>query len=799
MKQSFPPNRQKQNIPCSTKKWGLVPFLLLLVIHFLSSAPPSVQAFEPKFLDISQNRTEPWHITADSIQADGQAKVVTAQGKVKIWQDDNLLQADYTRFYQETNWIFLRGHVVVKWGPDQAQAREAQFDLKNKVGWLKNGELFFAEPHLTFKGQYMERKGPFVYAFKEAQVTACNYPDPDWSLNCTQGAITLDGYARLKDAKFKVKSWPVFYSPLLLLPIKRTRQSGFLLPEYQSSSRTGFGINLPYYQVIDQEQDLTFYFNFMSKKGMMLGTEYRLTPHPDTKGLFHLDWLNDRTRAWQEEDENNGFDSDGLIRPNKKRFWLRGKYNGFLSNPAWKLKLDLDYVSDQNYLREFDAGYTGFEQSKKTFLKEFGRDIEDKDDLTRTSTLSLSRNWSNKWCNLGIEGNVEYTENLEYMNHNLDEKQNPSYHKLPELNFNFYQSPVPHTPLKWEAQNQFINYWAENGTTGVRIDLHPQLSWPLSIPWGTIIPKAGIRETVYYLNRFADIENPKHVKTRTLYDLSLDGYTEFTRIFDLAPFYPSEIRKNNLGEHRWTRIKHTIQPELAYSYIPNVSQADLPEFDSTDRIDPENMLTFYLTNILTRKQETIVKQGLHGSGLSLQPDYLEFLWVQFSQGLDIRELHRDSDLDEYPRRPLTDLKLELTFKPNQHLSLTDKTWFSYYLESITEHEHRLDLNWKHWTTYLGLDFQKKLTDDIHRQDQDDLKTLEMGGTFRVNKGVKVSFDYQKDLKEQDLITQNIGLTVNRQCWDLSLALEKSQDETRIALYISLHQLGQIGQKFNLGQ
>ena len=105
-----------------------------------------------------------------------------------------------------------------------------------------------------------------------------------------------------------------------------------------------------------------------------------------------------------------------------------------ISNSIWI------WFLDQDYLREFSRGYSGFNKSRRDFLQYFGRDIEDSDSNLRINRALLSRNWGD----IGFQGLLEYTQNLEYgSNNNLTEKQrasDPTLQRLPELNLHLYQT-----------------------------------------------------------------------------------------------------------------------------------------------------------------------------------------------------------------------------------------------------------------------------------------------------------------------------------------------------------------------
>jgi len=784
-----------QSTPYTPHAQLLISILWFAAVVFILPAPSAQALDQTPFSEEEDLKELPWALEADSLTVNKALKVAEAKGNVLISQKDNFLQADYARYYWETNWVFLQGHVRARFGQDTLQAEEAELDLENNVGWIKNGQVFLQEPHLYFKGDRMKRTGPSRYEFEQAEVTACDGDTPAWSLKTSRGQISIDGYARLHHPRFRVKDHPVLYSPYLVLPVKRERQSGFLMPEYSQSSRSGTGINLPYFWAINEEHDATFYTQVLSDRGIMLGGEYRATPNLQTKSVFRADWLKDRETADTEAEEFDQFDDDGLVRPNENRFWLRGKLNSFLFTPEWKTKLDVDLVSDQNYLRDFDSGYSGFENSRELFLEEFGRDIDDKDDLTRTSIWTVNRNWSH----IGFESRIEYTQNLRYMNDNLDSGDDPTLQRLPEISLDIYKHQLLDTVFEWEAQNQLNYFWRKEGDTGYRADLHPQLSLPLRSGYGTLIPKIGYRQTIYYTNRFDErAENTDHTETRGIFDFETTAFTEVYRVFNLKSPEAIPLTRSDVGRSRWTRLKHTVKPEVEYSYIPDQNQDDLPSYDSLDHIEPENELTYSITTSLTRRRDTVVNATTHNAtSAGLKTDYREILRVKAEQSYDFEEADRRDNRDTYPRRPFSDIRVEVDISPASWLSLSQTTWISPYLGTVTEHEHLLRLSYQdRFSSYFGLDFLKELDDDYERKGQDELQILKVGGSARLSKKWNVWADYQYDQAESELIRQTVGFGYTHQCWGVNLSYEKTDDEDKVLILINLHQIGAFEQSFS---
>ena len=155
------------------------------------------------------------------------------------------LKADFARYFRSTRWIFLKGSVKALWQEDQLEAEEAEFDIVNQEGWLKKGRLFVSGPHLYFSGDVIRKLRGDEYTFKNAKITACDGDEPAWSLSAESGEITIDGYARLRKADFRVGGRTAMYTPHLILPVKTRRQSGLLVPDTGYSSRREYTSTSP--------------------------------------------------------------------------------------------------------------------------------------------------------------------------------------------------------------------------------------------------------------------------------------------------------------------------------------------------------------------------------------------------------------------------------------------------------------------------------------------------------------------------------------------------------------------------
>lgn len=736
-----------------------------------------------------------WTFTADKINADHVAEYVEAEGECTFTDGKNTLRADFARYYKQTGWVILKGNVRAMWQGDFMEAEEAEFDLNTMLGWLKKGKVFVVKPHLYLESDYIRKYKGDSYTFTNAKVTSCSGDKPAWSLTAEEGDITLDGYTKLWHTSFRIRDFPVAYLPYMQIPSGGKRQSGFLMPELSSSSRFGLGVTLPYYWAVNDEMDVTFYQNWMSSRGYRQGLELRHANDSNVKGYWRMDWLNDsKVYANNSDEEDDSLvGNDGLLRPNRNRWWWRSKFDGYLGTPSWRVMVDVDLASDQDYLKEFSKGYLGYKQSRNEMLTEFGRDINPADDEERQSVIMLTRDYER----VGLAGKIEYNQNLEYMNGNNDADENETLQKLPELHAYAFKDRIGETPLEFEASAQYDYFHRNKGTTGHRLSFQPEFSMPLSTDWITVTPKVGVRGNLYYVDTWELDEKQIEVDGLNVGDTveasstpmtinpmaGLDIFSELTNIYkgdtpELA------LTEENVGQSRWASVKHSIIPRVGYEYQPRrTGLANRPYFDSMDRFFGESELTYSLTNVLDRKRQTV---SLTGNGIpSLETDYMDFLRVRVEQSYDYQEGSREDEVDAYQRRPFSDIMAEVMLKPYMGLSLSSKSFFSPYMGKITEHENRVGYTFTEGSdVYLGYDFLDKRNEYKYRIG-DRIQVLTLGGNYNIAQNLVLGMEYRRDLDGARDLEKKLGVFWTGECYDVGFEYSRTPDGDSLGLRFDL--------------
>ncbi len=746
-------------------------------------SPTLAQEFElPQELD----ENAPWLIEADKLVGLHDAQVVEAEGNVVLRQGPNYLQADFARYYRDTQWVYLEGNVRAGLGGDEIEAESAEFDLANKVGWLTNGRIFLVDPHIYFTGETIHKSFGDTYSFENAYVTACDSCPAAWSFSADEGEVTIDGYAELRGTSFNILGQPVAYLPYMIMPAKTTRQSGLLFPELGYTKHLGFFMNLPIYVVIDEENDITFYEYVMSQRGFMQGVEYRNQLSLETRSLIRFDYIFDQEIAREERQENSPLNRDGLVRSNHSRYWLRGMVDADL--PAeWKLKLNLDFTSDQNYLREFNAGLSGFNRSKNEFLDEFSRTIAE-NDQNRTSELLLTRDFGF----FAVAGSIEWNQSTAHGHGNETPERDPSLQRVPELTAYLFQDRIPgieNFPLELAAEAQYTYFWRQYGTRGHRLDLTPTLSMPLVCEYGSIIPTVIWRNTLWDVDDFKTTtvaEGDDNIADRSLPMFDVEAFTELYRVWDLGLDEPFPLTMDSVGNSRTAAIKHAIQPRIEYSGVPHVEQRDMPYFDDMDRIEEQQELTYSLTNVITAREETVV-MGTDEDGSAtpaLEVGYEDVVRLTLEQSYDFNEATRE-DSRQYDRRPLSDIRAEVTIHYDEYLSLTSRTWYSVYEHLITEHEHTLRAEVPDMVgAQVSFDFQHDI-DEFKRQNRQAISILRTQAWVHLLYGLSLDLQWDYDMSNEVELNRGLGVNFQHQCFDVHFNYSRSGLDERFEAWVNL--------------
>lgn len=730
-----------------------VGFWMVLLLSFFFGTVPQGRA------ESDAKQTPGWEITADQITYNQLTDTYTAEGDVRISREGRVLTADKALVNQTSQRAWAMGDVRLVSGQDTLTGRRLELNLKDETGALTDGNVFLAQNHLYLKSDQILKTGPQTYFARNASVTTCDGPNPDWHITGKDLKVTIGGYGFVRHAAFWADGLPIMYTPYLFFPVNRKRQTGLLAPEFGYSDRKGFDYLQPFYWAVNDSMDATVMADYMSERGLRLGAEYRYVASERSWGTLMADGFDDRQvdDGLDAHSERYGYPGDAYLRTNRDRYWVRGKANQEL---PWKMtaKVDVDVVSDQDYLQDFKTGPFGFEKTQAYFLRTFGRDIDDYTDPFRKNQLNINR----LWTTYAFNANVRWYQDAV---RDRPEGSATPLQNLPEITMDGIKQKIDGSPVYYGLMSSYTNLYQENGDRGQRADVYPRLYYPTRLFNAVSVePSAGIRQTVWYMDHYenaAGDERREH--SRTLYDFKLDTSTDFYRVYAC----------NTAG---WDRIKHDLRPQIIYQYLPEEDQSDFPQFDTLDRIEARNLITFALTNtLIARKSGPAQSQGPSA-------EYIPFLWFRLEEGFDINK-SRDDD-----PRPFSDLFGEVDLRPGRYVQLNgDFTWRPYdgqfygYNMAVSLWDLRGDR--------LGLEYRfSRETDEFQA-----VKSINANAVWQVTRRWQMRGKYESDLERRQLIETGFGVSYISQCWGVDLDLMGDQENNySFSVLVRLAGLGNLG-------
>jgi len=765
---------------------GLI-FFFFMVSFEAKAAEYRSPYLQPRKKDLPKARPRPKfepgktpvHLVADTMHYNSETGVYTARGNVVIKQLDQTLKADYVEFNSKTQVARANGHVVYKEeGGDNLVCNYLELNMGTKEGFAKEGKVFYQKENVYLNGSNIERLGEHQYRITDGEITSCDGKKPAWKIKCKKIDITLEGLAKAKDATFKIKDYPVAYFPYFAYPALIKRQSGFLTPSFGTSTTDGISFNNAYYWAISPNTDATFNLDLASKKGVGVGGEYRYTTSETSTGRFYGYFI-DESSSYQRDKYSDlldrGQDRWDIVYEGKKDF-----------DPTFFARAKIDVVSDREFYHDY---------GKQT-------------DLSSSEVTQSSAFLTKHWENFSLTGAAAYNYSLlEYPNDypaNTPQKiTNTTLQRYPEIMLAGLPIMVPHTPLYFSLDSDYAHFYRDEGMEtpsdpirltqqGDRFRFDPQIMLPLSVMKDFFSQtEAGFLQTSY----FGTSDNQGLDNTRGLFHVSSDLSTKLMKVYDLGS-----------GD----KLRHTIEPEIIYEYIPARNQNDLPQYDEFDNIAEENRVALAVTNRLVSKSSA-------AGGVSSTK---EILFLRLGQYYD---LTTSND-------PFSDFFLELRSQPLSWMRLKSNLAYDIYDQRFDTLNGSINFDDKRKDS-LGLEY--RYTPKRNQDSSDPLKPIgqpndlagyelfngggiskidTLAGTQFVTESIEefdtrlqlvltqttsLFFQNRNDLQSQKILETLFGIDYHPQCWGTIIsclmrpATEGRDKEKRIMFEFYLKGIGKV--------
>jgi LPS-assembly protein len=691
-----------------------------------------------------------WQIMADRLSYNEKEGLYTAEGNVRITSEEQVLSARKAVYNETTGIAEVSGDVALEVKGDTLKAERAVFDLNSNTGRITEGRLFLRQNHFYINGETMEKTGPDTYKCSRCRITTCDGETPDWSISGSEVNVTLEGYGIVKNPVFRIRDIPSFYLPYGIFPAKTKRQSGLLLPRGGVSNLNGVEVELPIYWAMTDQMDATFYERYMADRGLIQGLEYRYVTDEKSGGTFLFDILKDRI----EQKNLANADQAGISpfpRTDDVRYWLRGMSEQDLPL-GMNAKLDMDYVSDQDYLREFQTGLYGY-QARPDLAQEFGRPVEENTSPYRRSTLRLDRDGEG----YSLQGRASYFEQVE----------NPDFNDFSPgiggLDFSLLPRPLLGSPLFFRFQTDYNYLWRKTGIKGQQVFFAPAVSYPLWL--GRYLE---FEPSMAYARNTQWVEDPvsgNDSQGRDVYDFQTRLTTNLERVFDLQW---GEVRK----------LRHKASPSLIYNYREYRNQDSYRFlFEPLKQDGRFNQIAFSFDNLFDVRKENEKGEITYGQ------------WgrLTLTQGYNI-EKPTGNNVPENEKRDFLPLVGFLSVSPVYPLTLQAEVEWDHYVSDFTYANTSLEFRVKR----AGGKYDSYTVEYLYLKDGN--KGFNFSCHINLLYGFSAGVSQSRDIRADTNVGQAYWVDYQSQCWGVRVISQNLVGLESFMILFRLEGLGDFGSK-----
>ena len=547
---------------------------------------------------------------------------------VVITYRDRVLQADHIEYNSDTGDVDMTGHVVVTIGETSERVEASHgtiniktqtgrfFDVVGSVGSTRrvreqgagNKELGTATSAVAaktaaterynngnpflFTGRMVVKTGPRQYAVYDGTITSCQLPNPDWLLSAAKFDVNAT-QARSTKSVFHLIGLPVLWLPYVTHPVDANeRQTGILIPEIGiNSASKGETIGDQFYWAINRSTDLTVGVIYYSARGWEQTGSLRYRGLGQDFLRVHYSALHDR-----------GYYPGGvLVNQSGTDVTFSGRYDllpadesaGAGAAPAPGPAVQERAVADVEYLSSFpyrEAFSTNFNQAVSSDV---------------VSTVYLTRERGGTAASL--EGDRYQGEKRIATTVPLQAEEQVHIFHAPALEFTTTDHALGGTGLEWNLDSSAtaLKRTQPGFATGgmiERLDLRPEVAYPLHFGGWSVRPSIAGRETLYSRSRFPagpGVGGPPKENLAALNRAALDVEVDL-RAPVLERTFDSGVIKKLLRHD----VRHTIEPEVTYRYITGINSfPDVLRFDLVDIASNTNELEYGLTQRLFLREK----------------------------------------------------------------------------------------------------------------------------------------------------------------------------------------------------
>ena len=451
------------------------------------------------------------------------------EGDVRIRQGGFQVTGSRARYNQAEGAVSVQGPLVSRGEGFLLTGDTADYDVDSGQLDINTATFLLHGPEMRGRADSLSRVSEQELVIKDGLITTCGPRQNDWAIVASE--IRLDraeGFGTARHLRLEVLDVPVFYWPWASFPIDDRRKTGFLYPEFGSSSAgSGAFVSVPYYLNLAPHYDATLTPQYIHGRGLFNEAEGRYLSALGQTTL-QLGYIGD-DQAF--EAENPGESGERWALDATTRADFGGGWHGYG---------DFSVVSDDDYLSDLNRS---LEINQATHLQRRGGVTYRSDDQFLDAYLNDYQTISDRITNA-----------------------NRPYAQLPEV---IYAGEAEAGLLEANLETQYTHFYRDNqGLTGLerangqRLRARPELALPMRALWGFSRPSVSLDYTRYELEDY------------TLGDGSFDRAVPVLE-WDNGLYFDRQGRLFDVPYNQ------TLEPRLYYAWADaEADQNDIPDFDT---------------------------------------------------------------------------------------------------------------------------------------------------------------------------------------------------------------------------
>ena len=291
-------------------------------------------------------------VQATEVNYDYNNQRVSAVGSVQIYFRGSTVEADKVIYDQKTKRLHAEGNVRLT-DSDGKITYANLLDLSDdyRDGFVDSLRLDTAD-QTRMAATRADRTGGDITIFQNGVYTACaackDNPKkpPLWQVKAARIIHNqTEKMLYFEDARLEFFGHPIAFLPYFSTPDPTVkRKSGFLIPNYSSSSRYGVGLEVPYYFALAPDYDATVTPRYTTKQGLLMQGEFRQRL---INGAYEI-----RGYGIYQQDKGQ-FNAEPGYRDWRGGIDTKGQ---FALNDKWVWGWDAVAVSDKSFFYDYNLG-----------------------------------------------------------------------------------------------------------------------------------------------------------------------------------------------------------------------------------------------------------------------------------------------------------------------------------------------------------------------------------------------------------------------------------------------------------